>query len=147
MIAAARALDQRFVKAMSAGDVDGMVALYWDSPDVVSFPPDVMEARGIPAIREALAKTAEGMKGGTLELYDDRYSVAGEVVLTTGRWRFTMELPGGAPPMVVEGRYTDAKAERGGKWVYLWDHASVPVSPPQDPAAAPAPEAPAASTP
>ena len=33
-------------------------------------------------------------------------------------------------PLQMEGRYTDAKAERDGKWVYLVDHASVPIPPP-----------------
>ena len=28
------------------------------------------------------------------------------------------------------GRYTDVKAQRDGKWVYIIDHASVPLPPP-----------------
>lgn len=28
------------------------------------------------------------------------------------------------------GRYTDIKAERDGKWVYIMDHASMPLPPP-----------------
>ena len=31
-------------------------------------------------------------------------------------------------PIEVHGRYTDVKAERDGRWVYLVDHGSVPTS-------------------
>jgi hypothetical protein len=32
-------------------------------------------------------------------------------------------------PQVMEGRYSDVKAPRDGKWVYATDHASVPLPP------------------
>jgi len=30
----------------------------------------------------------------------------------------------------MEGRFSDVKAVRDGKWVYVMDHASIPVPPP-----------------
>ena len=33
-------------------------------------------------------------------------------------------------PTEMTGRYTDVKAERDGKWVYLMDHGSAPLPPP-----------------
>jgi ketosteroid isomerase-like protein len=64
MVTAANALDTSFAEAFNRGDVDALDALYWNSPDVVSFPADAMEARGIAAIREANAKTVASMRGG-----------------------------------------------------------------------------------
>jgi len=32
----------------------------------------------------------------------------------------------------MEGRYTDVKAKRDGRWVYLLDHASAPIPPPAE---------------
>ena len=33
-------------------------------------------------------------------------------------------------PQIIEGRYTDVKRMHDGKWVYVMDHASVPLPPP-----------------
>jgi ketosteroid isomerase-like protein len=70
------------------------------------------------------------MKGGKLELLESSNAAAGEVVLGTGKWRFTIPSPQGAP-IEVMGRYTDVKAKRGGKWVFILDHASAPLPAPQ----------------
>jgi ketosteroid isomerase-like protein len=68
-----------------------------------------------------------------LELLESSNAAAGEVVLGTGKWRFTIPSPQGAP-IEVMGRYTDVKAKRGGKWVFILDHASAPLpAPPGEP--------------
>lgn len=131
MLAAAKALDQQFIDAYNSGDVDAIMDTYWNSPDLVSFPPDMMEVRGWEANKEALTKTFAEQSGGKLELIESNNTVVGNAVIGTGRWRFTMTMPGGVS-MVVEGRYTDVKTERNGKWVYIIDHASVPLPPPAD---------------
>jgi len=35
-------------------------------------------------------------------------------------------------PFEMTGRYTDVKALRDGKWVYITDHASVPAVAPEE---------------
>lgn len=131
MIAAANDLDARFVAAFNAGDAEAFAATYWQSPDVVSFPPDAMEARGWDAVSEAAHEMVAAMAGAKLELTEIHYMVAGDVVIGWGLWRMTMPNPDGEP-VVMEGRYSDVKAERDGKWVYLLDHASVPMPPPAE---------------
>jgi ketosteroid isomerase-like protein len=62
---------------------------------------------------------------------------AGDVVLGWGTW--TMTIPNGdGTSTVLQGRYSDVKAQRDGQWVYIMDHASVPLPP----APAPAPATP-----
>ena len=129
MIAAAKALDAAFLKAFNAGDVEGVAATYWRSPEVVSMPPDTMVLRGWEAIRDGFQKSVEQLAGAKLELSDSHYSVNGELVLTWGLWRMTMPGPDGQS-MTIEGRYSDVKAKRDGKWVYILDHASAPLPPP-----------------
>jgi len=129
MIAAARALDQQFVAAYGKGDVDGVMATYWNSPDLVSYPPDAMETRGWRATRENLTHFFATVPGADLELTEMNYKVAGDMVLSWGRWRLTMTSPAGEST-AIEGRYSDVKAKRDGKWVYILDHASVPLPPP-----------------
>jgi len=128
MIAAAQDLDARFIAAFNAGDADAFAATYWQSPDVVSFLPDAMEARGWEAVSAAAHAMVTGLAGAQLELIEMHEMVAGEYVLGWGLWRMTMPGPEGEP-VVMEGRYSDVKAERDGKWVYILDHASVPMPP------------------
>jgi ketosteroid isomerase-like protein len=40
MKADAAAVDRRFQEAFNKGDLDGIMACYWKSPDVVMHPPD-----------------------------------------------------------------------------------------------------------
>jgi uncharacterized protein (TIGR02246 family) len=129
MIAAAKALDAEFFRAFNAGDANAVAATYWHSPDVVSYPPDAMEVRGWDAIKAEFTKAFTSMSGAKLESTEAHYLVAGEFVFTWGRWKMTMPGPDGTP-VSMEGRYTDVKAKRDGKWVFIQDHASVPMAPP-----------------
>jgi uncharacterized protein (TIGR02246 family) len=126
MIAGAKALDAAFVDAFNKGDVEAMTSLYWNSPDVVTFPPGELVARGIDAIKASYAQMAATMKGAKLEMTEVHYIPAGDVVIGWGLWKLTMPGPEGKS-VEVAGRYTDVKAERDGKWVYLIDHASMPM--------------------
>jgi uncharacterized protein (TIGR02246 family) len=131
MLASATALDEQFAAAYNAYDAEAVAALYWNSPETVSFPPDVMVVRGFDAIRSG---TVEGMAamqaaGAKLELTETHHMVIGDAVATWGMWKLTMTGPDGAP-MEMAGRFSDIKAERDGKWVYVMDHASAPLPPP-----------------
>ncbi len=133
MVAAANALDQAFVDAFNKGDADALAALYWNSPEVASFPPDTLELRGLEAIREGNRKSMAAGSGVKLELTEVHQIPSGDIVVGWGKWKVTVPVPEGAPIEVV-GRFTDVKAERDGKWVYLLDHASVPTAPSPAPA-------------
>ena len=130
MIAAAGALDEQFLAAFNSGDVDAMTALYANSPDTVSFLPDVMIMRGFDSIRIGLREfVVAGAAGATLALTESHHMVVGDAVASWGLWTMTMNGPDGSP-ITMSGRFTDLKAERDGRWVYLMDHASVPLPPP-----------------
>ena len=129
LLKAAEALDKQFVEAYNNGDVDGLMATYWNSPDLVVYPPDHMEVRGWDANRETTVETFAKMRGATLELLESNNKVVGSVVLGSGKWRVTLPMPE-TDPMIIEGRYTDVKTRMDGKMVYIVDHASVPLPPP-----------------
>jgi uncharacterized protein (TIGR02246 family) len=131
MIAAANALDQSFINAFNEGDVDALASLYWNSPDVVVFPPDTLEAKGAAGVRQAIAQMFETMHGARFELTEQHQMPAGDVVIGWGLFRVTVPDASGSPVEMV-GRYTDVKAERDGKWVYLLDHGSMPIPPSED---------------
>jgi ketosteroid isomerase-like protein len=125
MIAAARKVDRHFVEAFNRGDIDAVMSNYWNSPDLIVYPPTALEAHGYKAVREAMLQGLANAPGAQLTLADPRYQVSGDLVICHGKWRMTLPSKDGIP-FVVEGRYTDLKAERDGKWVFILDHASIP---------------------
>lgn len=80
-------------------------------------------------MKEGMAQFIANMPTRNLELIESNYKVAGDVVIGWGKWRLTMTPPEGGS-VVIEGRYTDVKAQRDGKWVYILDHGSAPLPPP-----------------
>lgn len=135
MLAAADSLDKAFQAAFNAGDVDAIMATYWNSPELVSIGLDGEPVAGWDAVRSGMATLFQSMPGARLALHSATSRVEGGVVLTSGRFRLTVPVAGG-PEQVMEGRFSDVKAPRDGKWVYVMDHASVSILPPP-PAAKP----------
>ena len=129
MIAAANELDKAFVAAFNRGDAEALASLYWNSPDVVSFQPDTLQARGLAEIKEAFAKSFTAVKGAKIEITESHQMPAGDVVIGWGLFRTTIPAADGKTTEMV-GRYTDVKTQRDGKWVYLMDHGSAPLPPP-----------------
>ena len=125
MISAARAADQRFVEAYNRGDVDAVMSNYWNSPNLIVYPPTALEAKGWDAVRESMRQGLTNASGARIEFTQSRYEVAGDVVICSGKWRMTLPSKDGFP-FVVEGRSTNVKAQRNGKWVVIFDHASIP---------------------
>jgi ketosteroid isomerase-like protein len=129
MVAAADAVDVAFLDAFNKGDVDALMATYWKSPDLVSISLDGMGVKGWDATKKSSAELFKGLPGAKLEFFAPQNVAFGETVLGSGTWKATIPAAQGAP-QVMEGRYSDVKAFRDGKWVYVMDHASVPLPPP-----------------
>jgi ketosteroid isomerase-like protein len=133
MVAAASDLEKRFLETFNTGDVDALMALYWNSPDLSMFPPDAMAIRGWDAAKAAMTETVKAMAGAKFEILESRNVAHGTVVVGSGLWKLTIPAAKG-PATVLEGRYSDVKAQKDGKWVFVSDHASVPLPPPPTPA-------------
>lgn len=122
-------VDAAWMKAIKANDVAAVVACY--APDAVLWVPGAPEADGIDAIRA----TYEGMlRENTVKdaaIADTHYRRAGDVAAGWGRFTMTLSPKTGGPDVVIHGRFTEVVEKRGGKWLYVADHAS------EDPPAAP----------
>lgn len=126
MIAAAKALDKQSADAFNKRDVDAIMATYWKSPDLVCYPYGALEIRGWEAVKDDVMKTFSTMPAGvTVEIVEANYKVAGDVVITWGKWRTKMVSSNGQS-LTLEGRGMCVVAKRDGKWVYILDHTSVP---------------------
>ena len=130
LIAAAEELDSLFIVAFNKGDVDAMMKLYWNSPDLRAYFPTEMQINGYDAIKESMIKDFSTNKGAKLEYTNANNIPFADGVVGHGTFRITMPVEG-AEPMVFDGRYTEVKAIKDGKMVIMVDHASVPMSPPE----------------
>jgi uncharacterized protein (TIGR02246 family) len=123
-----RAVSDAFAKAVAAGDVQAIVALYRDDASVI-WPGQGEEAKGKPAI-EALAKKLVAEKSGTIVLKSqDSIPLGDGYIVNVGRWENTLKTPAGKMQTVVI-RTSEVLQKTDGKWLYLVDHASIGLPPP-----------------
>jgi uncharacterized protein (TIGR02246 family) len=122
----AQLVDQGWVKAMKANDLEATVALY--APDAVAYYPDG-EYKGKDAIRKSWIDflAAFTVKDATSEA---TYETTGDTSLGWGHWSLTAVPKAGGAPVVMKGRATVVVKKIGGQWLYVVDHASVPLPPP-----------------
>ncbi len=124
-----KGVDQAWVKAAKANDLDPIMALY--APDAVMYPPDAMEAKGKDAIRENYKNFLATMTIREATLTDTHYETHGDIGLARGRFALTVVPKAGGDPVQMEGRFSSVAKKIGGKWLYVVDHASAPLpSPP-----------------
>lgn len=112
-------LNQAFLKAMQAGDIEAVMKLY--AADAVLFPPGEKVARGLEEIRYKWNAVLEANKVTEGTLKDARYASAPN--LSTGWGDVTMRLEPKKPgkePVTIQGRFASVAEKRGGKWVYVF---------------------------
>jgi uncharacterized protein (TIGR02246 family) len=121
-----KALDARWKKALLAGDAAALTNLY--APDAVMYPPDAVEARGHDAIRKVFEALLAGKKVVDFQLRVEKIEAHGTTAVGWGLWTLKMApQAGGGDPIVMEGRYMEVAKRIGGKWLFVADHASVPL--------------------
>ena len=122
----AEMVDQAWVKAIKAQDLEAVMALY--APDAVAYFPDG-EFKGKEAIRKswtdflATFTVKDATSTGT-------YETIGDTSLGHGHWTLTVVPKAGGDPIPMKGRASVVTKKIGGKWLYVVDHASVPLPPP-----------------
>jgi ketosteroid isomerase-like protein len=114
-----KALDEAWLKAVKAGDAEALTKLY--APDAVTYMPDEMGAKGTAEIRESFKD---------MTLTYDYTATSGNLSVSSGHFSMTVEPKSGGAAQTMEGRFTSVAAKKGGKWMYVSDHASVPMPPP-----------------
>lgn len=115
-------VDDRWAAAMKANDVDAIVACY--APDAVMWLPDAPEARGEKAIREAYRGWLAANTIQAVAFTNAQSVTSGDDSSGWGDFALTLQPKAGGAPTVMKGRYTAVAQKRGGRWVYVADHAS-----------------------
>lgn len=123
----AKILDDAFVRAFGANDLEATIALY--APEARVFPPDAMEQRG-KAIREGFAAFLGAYTVKEFKILEAAYETSGSLSAGWGRYSMMAVPKKGGEPVKMEGRFTSVAKKIGGKWLYVADHASVALPPP-----------------
>jgi uncharacterized protein (TIGR02246 family) len=130
--AAARRLDEAFLKAAEAGDLAGVMALYADDAEVI-WPGLGEEARGKKAIEPLAREFLAGLKSGTKLVLKSVTArrLGPDLVVNSARWEEISTGPDGKPTTKTL-RTTEISTMEGDKRVFLVDHASIgwPPTPP-----------------
>jgi ketosteroid isomerase-like protein len=130
----AAALDARWVQAMKANNVEGVLACY--AADAVLWLPDMPEARGAKAIRDTYTGFLGTMTVKDVALINPHYDDSGDLSTGWGNFTMTLQPNSGGAPVVMKGRFIDVAKRTAGKWGYVADHASsepAPAAPPPKP--------------
>jgi uncharacterized protein (TIGR02246 family) len=122
----AQIVDQAWAKAANANDLAATVALY--APDAVAYFPDG-DFKGKEAIRKSWTDFY-GMFTVKDVRVDATYETTGDTSVGWGTWSFTAVPKAGGAPIPMKGRATVVAKKIDGKWLYVVDHASVPLPPP-----------------
>jgi ketosteroid isomerase-like protein len=124
----ARQVDEAWLKAIKANDLNALVACY--APDAVLWLPDAPEAKGETAIRATYAGLLAANTVVDASLQNAVYNTAGEISTSWGTFTLVLKPKAGGPNVVMKGRFLSASKRQGGRWRYLADHASVEPPPP-----------------
>ena len=119
--AAVRAVLSRQVEAWNRGDLEGFMAGYWNSPDLV-FQSGATLTRGWQATRERYRRLyqAEGKEMGRLRFEElDVQPLSPDAAFVRGRWHLTMK--DGSEP---GGLFTLLLRRIAGEWKIVHDHTS-----------------------
>jgi ketosteroid isomerase-like protein len=79
---------------------------------------------GRAAIRAYYADWLGSVTVRDVVLSNVKVETSGNLSSGWGHFAITMVPKAGGEPIVVKGRFTEVTVKRGGKWVYLVDHAS-----------------------
>ena len=134
-----RAAAPAWAAAYNAGEVDKVVATYWD--DAVLQPPGAPAAAGSAAIREFIAADTATTKAAGLKLVIEEngtVDVSGDLAYEAGTFS-VVDASGNA---VDKGKYLGVFLRKDGKWRYIrdtWNSDNAPATAPAtDAAKAPA---------
>ncbi|MEJ2617918.1 MAG: nuclear transport factor 2 family protein [Ignavibacteriaceae bacterium] len=132
MKASADELDQKFLTDYNNRDTDGLTSLFWNNPEVVRIRTRSTGNRiikGWDSVKASYQKVFSDSRDFKMEIPELYNQVVADVVIGYGIWRWIVNIPDRDSTIVVDGRYSNVKAVRDGKWVYVLIHSSIPYSP------------------
>jgi len=119
------ALQETFMKALRANDVDGMAACYTE--DATNFPVDSLAGVGPDSVRASWGSFFDAYRVTEAELSERHMETLGDTAVAWGLFTIVAEPVDGGEPVEMRGRYMDVAKSMDGTWLYVADHASMPL--------------------
>ena len=120
-------VDAAWINAMKANDVDAVMKCY--APDAIAALPGAPLARGDKAIRATYEGLLSANTVTAVSISETGHRQTRNVATGWGTFSLTLTPKAGGGPVTMTGRYTVVVERRGGKWVYVVDHASAEPPP------------------
>jgi uncharacterized protein (TIGR02246 family) len=118
-------LQEAFMTAVRSNDADGLAACY--SKDAVSFAIDDMVGEGPDYVRTSWQGFFDAYRVIDIELSSDHMETLSDTAVAWGLFTMTAEPVAGGEAVVMQGRYMDVSKNIDGQWLYIADHASMPI--------------------
>jgi uncharacterized protein (TIGR02246 family) len=125
------ALDNKFITAFNKEDVETIVTLYAKDATAMLPGPELWVS-GTDAIRKAFMDFFADCDSPNLTIHHTQYKVSGNLGYGIGLFDLAYKDAKTGTMMTSKGRACSVFEKRDGKWVYVVDHASIPMPPPPD---------------
>lgn len=125
-----QALQDAFLKALRANDVEGMAACYTE--DATNFPTDSLIGVGPESVRASWGGFLDAYRVIDARLSQQHLEQSGDLAVAWGLFTIVAGPIGGGEPAEMQGRYMDVARNIDGRWLYIADHASIPLPAPEE---------------
>ena len=125
-----QALQDAFMAALKANDVQGLAACY--TSDAVNFPVGALVGSGPESVMESWSSFFSAYKILDASLSNTHLEIHGDTAVAWGLFTIMAEPTEGGEVVKMNGRYMDVARNMDGTWLYVADHASMPLPAPED---------------
>ena len=125
-----QALQDAFMAALKANDVQGLADCY--TSDAVNFPVDILVGYGPESVIESWSSFFGAYTVVDASLSDTHMGIHGDTAVAWGLFTIMAEPAEGGDAVEMKGRYMDVARNMDGTWLYVADHASMPLPAPED---------------
>lgn len=124
------ALQAIFMAALRANDAQGLANCY--TSDAVNFPVDALIGEGPESVAAAWTRFFAAFTVIEATLSEQHLETHGDTAIAWGIFTIRAEPAEGGEIVEMQGRYMDVSRNIGGRWLYVADHASMPIPPPPE---------------
>jgi uncharacterized protein (TIGR02246 family) len=125
-----QALQDAFMAALRANDVQGLADCY--TSNAVNFPVGALVGTGPESVIESWSGFFAAYKVVDARLSDTHMEIHGDTAVAWGLFTIMAEPAEGGDAIEMKGRYMDVARNMDGTWLYVADHASMPLPAPED---------------
>ena len=116
--------------ALKANDVQELADCY--TSDAVNFPVGTLVGYGPESVIESWSSFFAAYTVVDASLSDTHMEIHGDTAVAWGLFTIMAEPAEGGDAVEMKGRYMDVARNMDGIWLYVADHASMPLPAPQD---------------